>query len=77
MNMQELLSPYLYTEANEIDRWLRDSLREYFGSDVDNPNKFKDIAKKFESKEFEFIHSIPEKKLILKKEGRVISEKQF
>lgn len=77
MNIQELFSPYLYTEAKEIDGWIRDSLREYFGGDVDNPKKYKEIAKKFESGEFEFIHFIPERKLILKRNDKVISEKCF
>lgn len=77
MNIQELFSPYLYTEAKEIDRWIRDSLREYFGGDVDNPKKYKEILNRFESGEFEFIHSIQERKLILKRKDKVISEKYF
>ena len=47
-----------------IVRWLRDSLREEFGFMVDDPTKRSEIAKRFESGEFQFIHSIPEKKLV-------------
>lgn len=77
VNIQELVSPYLYTEAKEIDKWIRDSLRGSFGVDVDNPKKYKEILKKFESGEFEFIHSMRERKLILKRKDKVISEKYF
>jgi len=73
--LENFIEMYASIKAQEIEEWLREALKPYFGDAVEKPEKYKEeIQPRFENKEFEFILDIHDACYILKKDGNVISK---